>query len=388
MGVWVYLEFIRKMSLKRAFFLLTTSWLLFGCLLGIISFLGLESFNRGNDVSLEMGEDTFSYEGQQERVAGREEGDSRLVLSLQVCMPAIFIIISIVLADTMFYCMKIKRPVEKLQSGADKIMKNDLDFTIESESPDELGALCDAFEKMRAAMQDTIEMLWKEAEERKRLNAAFSHDLRNPITILKGEMAVSRIGIESGRMDGQAVLEALSEMEKNIRRIERYVEAMSVARKLEATAFLPKAVESGAFCEELAKHTRLLMGNSRIRLEYDFNIPRGKELRLDQNVFYNIWDNIILNALRFAKTGIGIKAELDHTFLHLTVRDDGPGFSDYILRKGREPFVREGDNQGEHFGMGLYICRLLSEKHGGDFKIMNDDAGAVNEIILNVRKFE
>ena len=57
---------------------------------------------------------------------------------------------------------------------------------MESPSADELGKLCQSFETMRASLEANSRALWDAVEERKRLNAAFSHDLRTPLTVLQG----------------------------------------------------------------------------------------------------------------------------------------------------------------------------------------------------------
>ena len=67
-----------------------------------------------------------------------------------------------------------------------KIAQNDLDFHVESPSSDEMGQLCQSFETMRASLEANSRALWDAVEERKRLNAAFSHDLRTPLTVLQG----------------------------------------------------------------------------------------------------------------------------------------------------------------------------------------------------------
>jgi two-component system, OmpR family, lantibiotic biosynthesis sensor histidine kinase NisK/SpaK len=78
-------------------------------------------------------------------------------------------------------------------------------------------------------------------------------------------------------------------------------------------------------------------------------------------------ENLIANAARYAKAKIQIDLTLDAEMLVLSVKDDGSGFPQAILRKGAEPFLRgnESNEQNSHFGMGLYVCRLLCEKHNG-----------------------
>ena len=117
-------------------------------------------------------------------------------------------------------------------------------------------------------------------------------------------------------------------------------------------------------------------------------ISEKEILFLDQDIFYNIIDNIILNALRYVKTQNCLKIRTEEDFLHMSIQDDGVGFSDYIIKKGREAFIRDGEKNGAHFGMGLYICRLFCEKHGGAFYISNNDMGALNEVFINIKEFE
>ena len=60
----------------------------------------------------------------------------------------------------------------------------------------------------------------------------------------------------------------------------------------------------------------------------------------------------------------------------IVVSDDGKGFSEEAIRKAWLPFYRAGnDNDKEHFGLGLYICKLLCRKNGGDITIENNENG-------------
>ena len=61
----------------------------------------------------------------------------------------------------------------------------------------------------------------------------------------------------------------------------------------------------------------------------------------------------------------------------LCVSDDGSGFSSTILNRGASPFLRDDNSEhGQNLGMGLYICRLLCEKHGGALTLENHHNGA------------
>ena len=93
------------------------------------------------------------------------------------------------LSGILYYHIKLKQPISTLRNGISRIRNHDLDFSMPVHSDDELGQLCTAFDTMREELLKSNQELWRQAEERKRLNAAFSHDLRNPITVLKGRAA-------------------------------------------------------------------------------------------------------------------------------------------------------------------------------------------------------
>lgn len=380
--MWLYLEYIKNASLKKAFFILTFLWLSIGCILGTIVFFMLEQLNDTRNISLKVGSDTLIYEIENANV--ENENLTNVVRVLQVIIPVICIILSVIIADVIFFRIKIYKPVKVLYDGACKIINNNLDFAIKSESADELGQLCMAFEKMRNVMENTIKMLWKEADERRRLNAAFSHDLRNPVTILKGEVTVLKRGIFLKKLDDTSILNELSGLEKNIQRIEDYIDVMSTTRRLEESTCIPKQIKSENFLTDIKHHVNLLIGDSHIQLTYDTSKYRSTNMYLDLNIFYNILDNIILNSLRYAKKIIDVGIEIDGDYMKIFIQDDGPGFSKHILKHGMTPFVRDGKNYEGHFGMGLYICRLFCEKHRGTLEIENNRKGALNKITIKI----
>lgn len=121
---------------------------------------------------------------------------------LQIALPVLFFVCALFVTVSMFYNLKLKRPLAMLEKGAARIIENDLDFTMESPYTDEMGALCRAFETMRKTLLKNHQELWRQAEERKRLNAAFSHNLRNPVTVLKGSVKLAETCMEGAYETG------------------------------------------------------------------------------------------------------------------------------------------------------------------------------------------
>ncbi|MBR1823718.1 MAG: HAMP domain-containing histidine kinase [Ruminococcus sp.] len=271
-----------------------------------------------------------------------------------------------------YYHSEIKAPLDTLTKAAEKILSDDLDFKVESKSSNELGQLCVSFEEMRQNLHDSSYRLWKSLEERKRLNSAFSHDLRTPITVLKGYMEL--IERFDGKLSAEKQGEILKKMSAQINRLEHYTEKMSSIHKLEDIIPDVREITSGKLLSMLDEQGHILCGDTVFRLNSD--IDHGTVLYTDIELVMQIFLNLISNSLRFTKSCVECSAELSDDYFYLTVSDDGCGFSEEAIRKAWQPFYRgEDENDKEHFGLGLYICWLLCRKLGGELKVENNDNG-------------
>ena len=315
-----------------------------------------------------------------------EQRAANIVEGVQYILTIVYFSMATILSSMVFYRCKLKKPIHKLQISAEKIMDQDLDFTISPDGMDEMGQLCTAFEKMRVQLKRNNQELWRLVEERKRLNAAFSHDLRNPVTVLKGSIRVMEKGVTQDFLTKEDVVDNLKQLEKCTQRIELYVEAMSSAQKLEETRCIPQEIPFAKLKKEFQEQMVLLLMDTDKQMAFHFFGSDNATLWLDQGIFYNIVENLIVNASRYAKQMIEVTLSIQQEMLFLSVQDDGAGFTEKILQKGMEPFSRDNPNDNQHFGMGLYICRLLSEKHDGSMTIKNTDRGALAVIQLKISK--
>lgn len=385
------MEFLKNTDLKRSLFITTFFGLVIGCILAAVSFFFMESayqhfYNPVVNMNFEQDFNNghMTIEGTND--TGIVATDSLLGQSLdflQVFVPIFFIILSIVVANILFYRWKIKTPIEELKNGANRIVNNDLHFAVTWQSNDELGQVCFAFEKMRRVVEKNIEELLKDKEEQKKLTAAFSHDLKNPITIIKGELTIISKSIELAQINKESFKESLLIVNKNLDRIERRIEAMNHTVKMELINVAKEPVEFKRFCNECRQHLEFVLEGLGKTWQLDCYGKNARSLNIDLDVFYNVVDNVVLNSARYAKN-INIEIGLVENMVNVNIQDDGPGFSEYILKNGMQPFTRDKNDYTNHFGLGLYICNLLSKKHGGSFSIANNDVGAICEIVFEV----
>lgn len=348
------------MSLRKSFFLLTLCGLLTAVALAAALWAGCRKISS----RYPLGSVTIGPDGTAVFQPDPPPEQLRLLQTLEiigllgwVLLPAA----GLAGAGALFYRLKLKKPIALLEEGTKRIQAHDLDFTIPQPSADELGELCGAFETMRAELLRANRELWRQAEERKRLNAAFAHDLRNPITVLKGSVKL----LKRDPADKQA----LERLGTYTARLEQYVEAMSSIQRLEQLPVRAGEVSLALLRSELEETARLVAPELKITV----SAPEAGTVRIDHGLFLTAAENLLGNAARYARERIAVS---------LTVDGDGPGFPEELLRDGPKPFGKRSEG-GEHFGMGLYSCSLLCAKHGGALTLTNQ-GGASAEASLQI----
>lgn len=373
---------IKRMSLKSSLFTLTFLNFVIAAILAVIAFgicVKSRSAIAPQGVLLEPGTGQISNLP----LPARENLFAANILeALQYVLPIFIFMASSFVTSAMFYRLKLKNSVAILTKGANRIIENDLDFTIEAESEDELGQLCSAFETMRQTLLTNNRKLWKQAEEQKRLNAAFSHELKNPITVLKGSVKLARIGIQSRRAGQEQMLENLERIEDYTSRIEKYVETMSSVQQLEQIPLCLKNTGFQAFVSELTAAVHIIGLDSKREIHVQAE-DTEKVILIDRSILLQIAENMVSNALRFAKREVWITCTTEGEHLEICVNDDGCGFPDSLLANGIRPF-QKGREEAGHFGMGLYIGDLLCRKHGGYIEIQNRPVGAAVKAIVKI----
>ncbi len=290
---------------------------------------------------------------------------------LAVVSVPVICVIGILLTGALFYRRKLKRPLVLLDEASTRIAGGDLNFHVAYDSQNELGRLAASFESMRRALEENNREMWRMMEQRKRLNAAFAHDLRTPLTVLKGYCEFLLKYVPGGQIGSEKVVSTLAMMESHVQRLEGYTQAMGSLQKLEEIAPVPQAVFFVQLCADLKNTAGMLKGSKTLT----FTQSGTGDLSVDTALVFQVCENLIANAARFGEKEVSVSCDVLKTGLEVTVSDDGPGFSKEALKKATEPYYRDHEEEG-HLGIGLYICKLLCEKHGGGLLIENTSKGA------------
>lgn len=392
--------FFKSKSIKKAFTiymsvgivsafllsLLLSSLCQFGCS-GVYEKYEIQFGVQGQDIRME-----FEEQGENETdsalfyqtpydLLGKFTPEDRSIYNflgfLSVGVYPVCFIIFIVVTSILFYRRQLHKPLAILDHAAAQIAGNNLDFHVVYEREDELGKLCASFEKMRQALQENNEEMWRQMEERRRLNAAFSHDLRTPLTVLRGQSEL--LMQYAPKMTAEKISRTSEMMHYHIARLEAYVQTMGDLQRLEDVEITRQPIALREFWEQIRQTAEAVCGEK----EFSCVLIGEQEisLNIDTAIVLQVFENLLANSVRFAKEKTAVSLESRDRYLYLTVSDDGNGFAKKDLENATKPFykaVNETDN--EHFGMGLNICKILCEKHGGCLRLENRKGAVVTAV--------
>ena len=281
--------------------------------------------------------------------------------------PVFYIAVGIGAAAAVYYRKKLREPIIQLQNGVEKIQEDNLDFHIEYDGDDELGRLCCSMEKMRRELRQKYKALWESLEQRKLLNASVAHDLRTPITVLKGYLDYLEKNIPQDKLTEDMLFDTVSSMQGAVNRLELYVKSVRDIEKIENIEIEKRSENVKLLLNELRSNVRQLAEDKEIIISNDITVDK---IQIDKGVFFRILENLLQNALRYAEKQVSINLSHKKDFLILTVKDDGKGFSAADLEKATTVFY-SNDKEKQHFGIGLSVCKILCEKHGGLLYVEN-----------------
>ena len=309
----------------------------------------------------------------------------RAISISMVGLPFIYSVIGIMLCAWWFYRKKLSPPIQILADATKHIKGQDLDFTVAYNSNDELGRLCTAFEEMRQALYDNNRQLWNMIEQRRILQASVAHDLRNPIAIIEGYVEYMQQCFTNGSLNDEKLQHTLSNLAITSKRLERYTDYIRDLNTIEETETKYSVVQLPDFLKNATESLSLIAGQHSLEIEYHSTVSEC-QVKLDEQIFYRIVENIFSNAIRYANSKVSFLYTFIDDVLTITITDDGKGFSKTMLRK-KNTFLYSEDKMGGHMGLGLATSRVLSQKHGGCLELSNvTPSGACVTIKLAVNK--
>ena len=281
-------------------------------------------------------------------------------------------------------------PLQKLQKAARNIKEGNLDFEIKAENDDEIGQLCQNFEEMRIRLKESTEEKIQYDKESKELISNISHDLKTPITAIKG--------YAEGLMEG--VASSPEKRDKYIRTI--YNKANDMDRLINELTFYSKIdtnkipytfskINVANYFRDCVEEVGLELEARGIELGYFNFVDEDVMVIADAEQMKRVINNIIGNSLKYMdkKHGIINIRILDvGDFVQIEIEDNGKGIGQKELPYIFDRFYRTDSSRNSSkggSGIGLSIVKKIIEDHGGKIWATSKE-GIGTEIHFVLRK--
>ena len=261
-------------------------------------------------------------------------------------------------------------PIEQITEGANEIANGNFDYEIGYKSKNELGQLADSFNNMRLRVKDSIERQRQADQKQKEMIAGIAHDLRTPLTSVKGYVEGIRDGIADTPEKQQRYLDTI------------YSSTCSTEKILDDLLTISKLELGDATlnCESVTIDDFLEFASGLeeelTKQDFDFEIidrtRTSPILYLDTDRFSRVINNIISNSIRYRRPDVKGKITLTIIEYQKTVlfelKDNGMGVDKESLPRIFDTLYRADKartNVREGSGLGLSVCKQIVELHGG-----------------------
>ncbi len=295
-------------------------------------------------------------------------------LWLVVCLAASVGVIS---ANTVILTKSIFTPIRELTKSVDSMKRGEFNIDIIQSSDPDINKLCIAFDEMRIKIKESREIEKLHLEDRKMLLANLSHDLKTPITSIKGYIQGIRDGVADTPEKTAKYLDTIY-IKANI--IEEMVNNMSLFAKLE-TDRLNFDFEIGDLNEllsQLAGEYSLDLANSDMKVDIQLS-ECPAPVKLDSQKLRRVFSNLIDNAIKYKKEGEGnilISSEVRGEGVFVKVSDSGIGIPKGDLDYVFDGFYRCNPARNLNIkgnGLGLGIAKQIVEKHSGKMWVKSEE---------------
>lgn len=277
----------------------------------------------------------------------------------------------------------VEKKIDKLLSATRKIEQQDLDFTVGHSDILEIDKVLNGLEHMKQALKQSLTEQWKAEQMRKDQIAALAHDLKTPLTIVRGnsELLCDTILTDEQRECANYIKNGSIQMQNYIQTL------MDITKSIDS--FYPHIQKFcvSDFLQELQNQIKGLCSTQGIQLQASYEY-QTHYIHIDHDLFMRAILNVISNAIEHTSANGSIYLEVNENegYFVFVISDTGNGFSAEALKHAAEQFYmsEQSRNSNAHFGIGLYITDLVTKQHNGQLILENSEKTGGAKVTITI----
>ncbi len=284
------------------------------------------------------------------------------------------------------------KPLANLQEATNAIREGNLDVKVEVAGKDEVAALCRDFEEMRMHLKEAADEQLQTEKNNKVLLSNISHDLKTPITAIKGYVE----GIQDGVASSPEKLDKyLHTIYNKANDMDKLVDELTLYSKIDTNRVpynFAKIPVRGYF-EDCADELREELETESIELNYSCTVPATVKVVGDAEQLKRVINNIISNSVKYMdkeKKVISIRVRDDDEFIRVEIEDNGKGIAGKDIPYIFDRFYRTDSSRNSSTGgsgIGLSIVKKIVGDHGGRIWASSRE-GIGTTMTIELRKYK
>lgn len=291
---------------------------------------------------------------------------------------------------TRFMTKSIEKPINDLARAAEDIRGGNLDFEVMGSNYDEIDNLCNNFDIMRKDLKRAALLEKSMKKERSMLLANISHDLKTPITSIKGYIE----GIRDGIADTpEKMTRYLDTIYAKANTIDEAVSNLSMFSKLELSRLNFSFIEFdiNSFLTDFFENYRLDFEKNGITLINNIS-DKTAVINADREKLSRVFSNLTDNAVKYRNGDnpvIEVTSKTHDGGIYVTIKDNGIGIEENELQNVFQSFYRVDDARTiKGSGLGLGIVKQIVEKHSGKIWLKSEglNKGATAVVYLPLKE--
>lgn len=304
--------------------------------------------------------------------------DSFSVLVLVVLVVGIAAILALLFLASLFTRRMnnlVMEPLERLVEGAKRIQAGNLEEEIVYEGQEEFERVCQAFNEMQRTILEDQKLRAQNERARTDMVTGISHDLRTPLTSIRGYIKGVLDGIanteEKRRLYLETAYESTGEMNSLLQKLFDFSRMESGQMP-----FHKVSIDLAEYVQGFVAQKEKILDPSEVQIVMEQEDEILPDVEVDVEQISRILENLLENSIKYVEkrpVEIWVRIRKSEEYLLLEWKDNGEGVPEEKIGKIFDRFYRCDEARSKKgSGVGLYVVQYIMEQHGGNMEAVND----------------